>query len=88
MISFNELIELIGNSFFDGSFEIAGVVVYIMAILGVLALTKEVFIALIVGMGITLLFSLMGVLSTEIAILMIIVSVLGLAYTSRSVWSH
>ena len=88
MISFNELIELIGNSFFDGSFEIAGVVVYIMAILGVLALTKEVFIALIVGMGITLLFSLMGVISTEIAILMIIVSVLGLAYTSRSVWSH
>lgn len=88
MISFNELIELIGNSFFDGSFEIAGVVVYIMAILGVLALTKEVFIALIVGMGITLLFSLMGVLSTEIAILMIIVSVLGLAYTSRNVWSH
>lgn len=88
MISFNELIELIGNSFFDGSFEIAGVVVYIMAILSVLALTKEVFIALIVGMGITLLFSLMGVLSTEIAILMIIVSVLGLAYTSRSVWSH
>ena len=88
MISFNELIELIGNSFFDGSFEIAGVVVYIMAILGVLALTKEVLIALIVGMGITLLFSLMGVLSTEIAILMIIVSVLGLAYTSRSVWSH
>lgn len=88
MISFNELIELIGNSFFDGSFEIAGVVVYIMAILGVLALTKDVFIALIVGMGITLLFSLMGVLSTEIAILMIIVSVLGLAYTSRNVWSH
>lgn len=88
MISFNELIELIGNSFFDGSFEIAGVVVYIMAILGVLALTKEVFLSLIVGMGITLLFSMMGVLSTEIAILMIIVSVLGLAYTSRSVWSH
>lgn len=86
MISFDELIELVGISFFDGSSDMAGIVVYIMAILGILALTREPFYALITGMGVTLFFSVAGVLSAEIAILMIIVSVLGLAYTSRNVW--
>ena len=86
MLSFNELQDLIANSFFDGSLELAGVMMFLGAIVLIFALTEKPFFALIVGMGVVLMFSIVGVLSTEITVLMIVVSVLGLAYTSRNVW--
>ena len=87
MLSLQEVQELIANEFLDGSMELAGIGIYIMAVLIIFALTnKNPFMALIVGMGITIMFSLMGVLSTELTVLLIIVSVLGLAYSSRAVW--
>ena len=87
MLSLQEVQEIIANEFLDGNMEIAGIGIYILAVLMVFGLSnKNPFMALIVGMGITMVFSLLGVLSTELTVLMIIVSVLGLAYTSRSVW--
>lgn len=86
-MSLQEVQEIIANEFLDGNMEIAGIGIYILAVLMVFGLSnKNPFMALIVGMGITMVFSLLGVLSTELTVLMIIVSVLGLAYTSRSVW--
>lgn len=67
--------------------QIAGIAIYILAIVAVFGLTdRNGFMALIVGMAVTMVFSLMGVLSTELTVLLIIVSVLGLAYTSRAIW--
>lgn len=86
MLSLNDIQQIMADSFFNGSMDIAGTVIFIGAILGILAITRNMFYALLTGMGVTLLFSMLGVLSTNIAILMIIVSVLGLAYTSRNIW--
>lgn len=86
MISIQDLQDIVATNFFDGSSELAGIAIFIMAILAILGITRNPFYALLAGMGVTLLFSVMGVLSAEIAILMIVVSVLGLAYTSRSIW--
>lgn len=87
MMSLNDIQNMIADSFLDGNVELAGIGIYIISILAVLGLTQKPFYALIVGMGITVFFSALGVLSTELTVLLIIVSVLGLAYTSRSVWS-
>lgn len=87
MLSFNDIQDLIANTFFDGSSDIAGIVMYIGILVLVLAITGgQAFYALIIGMAVTLLFSAVGIISTEITVLLIIVSVLGLAYTSRSIW--
>lgn len=87
MLSFQEVQELIANEFLDGSMELAGIGIFIVAVLVVFGLTnRNTYMALIVGMGVTIMFSLMGVLSAEVTVLMIIVSVLGLAYSARSVW--
>jgi len=59
---------------------------YIAVLVLVITVSKNVFYALLIGMAATLLFTTMGILSTEIAVLLIIVSVLGLAYTSRGMW--
>ena len=86
MISFNDFQEILASSFFDGDLQIAGIIMYIGVMLLTIAVSKNAFFALIIGMAVTLLFSVMGILTTEMTVLLIIVSVLGLAYTSRNVW--
>ena len=86
MISFNDFQEILANSFFDGDLQIAGIVMYIGIMLLTIAVSKNTFYALLIGMAATMLFSILGILNTEVTVLLIIVSVLGLAYTSRSVW--
>lgn len=88
MLSFNDIQDLIAVNFFDGQADLAGMVMY-LAVLGlILAITRgNAFYALIAGMGATMFFSAIGIISPEITILLIVVSVLGLAYTSRRIWS-
>ncbi len=88
MIGLKDVQDIIANEFLNGSTELAGISMFIIAIIMVFALVgkNSPFMALIVGMGVTMFFSVLGVLSPELTMLMIIVSVLGLAYTSRSIW--
>lgn len=87
MLSFNDIQDLIADTFLDGNLELAGIAMFIVAIVLVYALSKgNTFMALIVGMGVTMFFTVLGILSTELTVLLIVVSVLGLAYASRNVW--
>lgn len=88
MLSFSDIQNMIAGNFFDGNTDLAGFVMFGAAILLILAITKgNTFYALIAGMVAAMFFTAVGILSTELSILLIIVSVLGLAYTSRSVWN-
>lgn len=86
MISLNDFQSILADSFLDGNLEIAGIIMFAAVLLVVLALTKDTFRALLVGIVATMVFSLMGILSTELTILLIIVSVLGMAYSARAIW--
>lgn len=88
MLSFQEVQELIANTFFEGAGDIAGIVMFMFSVIAILAVTRNTFYALFIGMIMTMLFSILGILSVEITVLLIVVSVLGLAYTARSVWSN
>ena len=87
MLSFNNIQDLIAGTFLDGNLELAGIVMYLAAVVLIFGLTRgNTFMALVVGMGATLFFTILGILSAEITVLLIIVSALGLAYASRNVW--
>ena len=86
MIDFNGLLDVIGQTFFDGDITMAGIVVYSMCILLILAITRRTFVTLVAALPLTLIFSTLGVISTELLVLMIVVIVLGLAMTSRNIW--
>lgn len=86
MLSLNDFQSILANSFLDGNIEIAGIIMFAAVLLVVLALTKDTFRALLVGIVATMVFSLLGILSTELTILLIIVSVLGMAYSARAIW--
>jgi len=87
MISLNDLQDLIGNSFFDGNSSIGGIVIYIAVLALMLVLSKKnINTALILSLPVTLVFTTLGILSSDVSILLIIVTVLGLAYKTREVW--
>ena len=86
MISFNDFQQILASNFFDGDLQIAGIIMYIGVILFTIAVSRSTFYALIIGLAATMLFSTLGILDTELTVLLIVVSVLGLAYTARNVW--
>ena len=87
MLDLKDIQDLVADTFMGGSAELAGIAMFLLSIVLVFGLLRNAFMALLVGMGVAMFFTAFGVLPTELAILMIIVSVLGLAYTSRQTWS-
>lgn len=81
--SLDKITEIVGDSFFNGNNDMAGVVIFILTILGVLGFTQNMFYAMITGMGVTMFFTVFGILSMPIAVLILIVCILGLARARR-----
>lgn len=86
MITLDQFQSLLGDSFFGGDAVIAGIVIYTVTLLIILVMTKKLTTGLIVALPVTYVFSLLGILSQELMILLIVITVLGLAYTTRDVW--
>lgn len=86
MLSVFDLQDLISTSFFDGNASIAGMVMYVIVLLVLFALTRKTQQTLIIALPATFIFNVLGVLSTDMMILLIIVTVLALAFTARNAW--
>lgn len=84
MITLNDIQYMLGDSFFNGDMSLAGLGLFGIVIILIFALTKNVFQSLVVGLICTGIFSYMGVLTSDMMILLIIVIVLGLAMTARN----
>ena len=85
MISFTDLQGLIGDSFFGGDSGIAGVVMFafVMAIIFAVFGRSNMAIPFALMLPTTLVFTAMNILPQELTILMVIVSVIGIAMTMR-----
>ncbi len=85
MITINELVDMIAGSFFGGSMTTAGLVIYVLVMGLVFAFTKNVFQTLIIAIPITFMFSgpMLGLLPTDLVLILCVVLVLGLAMTSK-----
>ena len=87
MIGLADLQRIIADGFLNGDMMIAGLIMFstVLAILFII-FKGNVFTALLMSLPVTLIFSLMGVLSGDMTILMIIVAVLGLAINTTSIF--
>ena len=88
MIDFSELTGIVADSFFGGNLELAGLVIFSFALAMMFALTKSPYATLILAMPIAFVFSSMGFIGEDMLILLIIVIVVGLAYSGRNIWSR
>lgn len=84
MISLQQFQDILGDSFFSGDINVAGIVIFsvIMAVVFVV-LQKNTFAALVISIPLALVFLTMGILTSDLAMILIVVSVLGLATVAK-----
>ena len=87
MLDLNDITQILANTFFSGNTDIAGMVIFTIALAIVFIFVKKVFAALVISLPLAFIFSSLGIVSQELMILLVIVAVLGLAFTSRKIWS-
>lgn len=78
---------IISESWLDGNMEVAGILIFMAALVIVFAVTKNLSAALIIALPMTFIFNLLGVLSGDVTILLLIVTVLLLAIKTRDIWT-
>lgn len=86
MITANELQDIIGLEFFEGNLEIAGVIMYIAILALMFVFIKNRGQAMILALPVTMVFSMMGILATDVTILLLIVIALALAFNAKRVF--
>lgn len=87
MLQFTDAQTIIADVMFGGDKTIAGLIIFAVVLTILFALIKNLTATLIVSLPITLVFSSLGVISGDMMILIIIITVLGLAMVSRGVLS-
>lgn len=87
MLDLSDITQILADSFFAGNTDVAGMVLFTIALAVVFVFVRKVFAALVISLPMAFIFSTLGIVSQELMILLVIVAVLGLAFTSRKVWS-
>lgn len=82
MMDLSDFQTLIAQSFLGGSETAAGLIIFSAVMVAVLALVKRPFLALVVMLPVTILFNVLGIIATDLTVILVIVVVLGLAVTS------
>ena len=87
MIQFSDIVEMVANGFFDGNVMVAGLVLLCCVLAVVMAISKSAFATLVIAIPTALIFSYLNLIPDQITIILILVCVVGLAYTARGVFT-
>lgn len=79
MITFTTIQEILAETFFDNNVLIAGLMMYVVFLTVAFFVTKNLTAVMVISIPVTLIFASMGILSGDLLIVMIIVTVVGLA---------
>lgn len=82
-IQIPDLIQMVADGFFMGNTEIVSMMLFVAVLATIFVFVHNAFMALLIGIPVALVFRSMGVLSSDLMVLLIIISVLGLAATAR-----
>lgn len=74
---------MVADSLFAGNTEVVSMILFAVVMGLIFTFVKNAFMSLIVGIPVALVFRAMGVLSSDLMVLLIIISVLGLAAAAR-----
>lgn len=79
MITFTTIQEILAETFFDDNMLIAGLMMYVVFLTLAFFITKNLTAVMVISIPVTLIFASMGILTGDLLIVMIIVTVVGLA---------
>lgn len=83
MIQLDQLAEIVGNTLLAGNASLAGVLIFIGVIALAFTFTRSVFLSLLLMLPTSFFFGELGVISSDLMLLLILISVLGLAVTAK-----
>lgn len=85
MITLNQLVEILGDGFFNGDASIAGMVVFaaIMAVVFTLFAKKGFLAPFALMLPLALIFTSLRILPETLSILLVVVAVVGLAHEAK-----
>lgn len=84
MITIEQFQSLLGDSIFSGDAMVAGIVIFAVTLAVIFViLNKNVFASLLVAIPVAFVYSVLGVLSSDLMVIMIIVCVLGLVAVGK-----
>lgn len=84
MITLNQFVDIVADSVFAGNVAVAGVVIFVVTMAVVFMIMKRnVFASLVIAIPVTFVYSMLGVLSMDLTLILIVVCVLGLATVSK-----
>ena len=87
MLDFTDITQIVADTFCGGNTEIAGMLIFTVCLAIVFIFVRKAFAALVISLPMSFIFSTLGIVSQEMMVLLVIVAVLGLAISSRKVWS-
>lgn len=82
-ISITDFIQISANNFANGDYTLAGLVIFSLVVLAIFILTKRIFVGFVCMIPLTLIFSYVGAIPSTMMVILIVVSVIGLAISSR-----
>lgn len=84
MITIDQFQSILGDSFFGGDAAVAGVVIFAVTLAIVFVMMKRnVFGSLLISIPVAFVYSMLGILSADLMVIMIVVAVLGLATAGK-----
>lgn len=87
MLQFGDIQGLLADTLFSGNTTIAGLIMFAFVIGVLFALVKNITAVLLIALPILLVFSTMGIIGGDMMIILIIITVLGLAMSARGILS-
>lgn len=86
MLSASDMVDILADGLFDGNTTVAGLLMFSGVMLLVLLLIKKPDVSIIMMMPVSLIFGALGILNTDLMVILVAVSVLMLAYRTRDMW--
>lgn len=85
-MSASDMVDILADGLFDGNTTVAGLLMFSGVMLLVLLLIKKPDVSIIMMMPVSLIFGALGILNTDLMVILVAVSVLMLAYRTRDMW--
>lgn len=85
MLTLTTIQTILSNTFFNGNMVIAGMAMYIIVLVVMFAISRNLIAVMLISIPVTLIFASMNILSGDLLIVLILITVIGLGLSARGV---
>lgn len=85
MLTLTTIQTILSDTFFNGNMVVAGMAMYIIILAVMFAISRNLIAVMLISLPVTLIFASMNILSGDLLIVLILITVIGLGLSARGV---